>query len=168
MGKHQLFSELKSLGANFKSAKFIIPDHFSSAEDYNAFLLNLPMKNSNPDPLLLSRYWNNRLVTSTFEFALVKEPDVLENLTSIKTSTSGHDDINISMLLRALPVILPYITHIINTCIGYNTVPHSWKQSILIPIPRNSKPAEYKDLRHISLLPIFSKILEKVMASQLL
>ncbi len=71
------------------------------------------------------------------------------------------------MLQLASPVIVPYITHLINMCIEDNTYPELWKNAIGIPLPKVNKPNSMTDLRLISILPTISKILEKVLYKQL-
>lgn len=86
----------------------------------------LKVTSVNQSLYLISRYLNNGLVTSVYEFALVIESDVLENCTSMKTTASGYNNISSFMLLHNIAAILPYITYIIDTCIGCNTVSYIW------------------------------------------
>ena len=59
------------------------------------------------------------------------------------------------------------LINIINTILE-NKFPDLWKKAIIVPIPKILNPNDLKDLRPISILPAFSKILEKHIYHQIL
>ena len=71
------------------------------------------------------------------------------------------------MLRDALPVIAPYLTCIINTCIVTGVFPTAWKHSLVTPIHKSGASHDLGNYRPISLLSVLSKIIEKVIATQL-
>ena len=71
--------------------------------------------------------------------------------------SSGHDNISTKLIKETIENILHPITHIINQSIYAGIVP---KQ--VIPIHKNSDPSILKHYRPVSLLPVFSKLLEKI------
>lgn len=71
------------------------------------------------------------------------------------------------MIKLCLPFLLPFITHAINYCLTSSTFPNCLKKADVLPVAKIRNPSHFKDLRPISLLPIFSKIIEKVVADQL-
>ena len=71
------------------------------------------------------------------------------------------------MILFCCPLIIPYLTNIVNCCIEKKYFPTSWKIANIMPLPKTKKPVEYKDLRPISILPILSKLIEKVLNMQI-
>ena len=83
------------------------------------------------------------------------------------TKSTGHDQINLQHIKESLMVTIPYITLIINTSIVTNVFPKSWKHSIIIPIHKSGDIEVPTNFRPINLLPILSKILEKVISTQL-
>ena len=64
-------------------------------------------------------------------------------------------------------VTIPYIALIINTSIVTKAFPKPWNHSIIIPIHKSGDIEEPANFRPINLLPILSKILEKVISTQL-
>ncbi len=83
------------------------------------------------------------------------------------TSSCGSDNIPLRFIKESLPAIITYLTCIINTSIVTGIFPERWKHAIVVPIFKTGDVMEPKDYRPISLLPIISKVLEKVVASQL-
>ncbi|KAI4454230.1 reverse transcriptase (rna-dependent dna polymerase) [Holotrichia oblita] len=73
-----------------------------------------------------------------------------------------RSQVNGVMLMHCCPEILPYLTHVINECLLQNTFPNAWKTGVVTPIPKNSNPQDYTDM-----LPVMSKLLEKIMNHQL-
>jgi hypothetical protein len=65
------------------------------------------------------------------------------------------------------PYVLPIITHLINYCIEFGVFPDSWKEAVIIPLPKKFRLLELKDLRPISIFPVISKIFEKAIALQI-
>jgi hypothetical protein len=65
------------------------------------------------------------------------------------------------------PLILSPLTHIINLSISKSVFPDVWKKALVIPIFKGGDPSLPGNYRPISLLPALSKILEKILASQI-
>ena len=59
------------------------------------------------------------------------------------------------------------ITFIINNFIKINQFPDIWKLAKIKPIPKMQKPVELKDYRPVSILPILSKVYERVALEQI-
>jgi hypothetical protein len=102
-----------------------------------------------------------------FEFATISEFDILKAIKSIKTSACGYDNISIHTLKLTLPYCLTPLVHIINCSLLSGVFPSKWKCALIKPIPKKAKPIVFSDFRPISLLPILSKIIEKIVRIQL-
>ncbi len=55
---------------------------------------------------------------------------------------------------------------IINFSLSSNTFPEAWRKANVIPVPKCESPNDLNSFRPISLLPTLSKIIEKVVAQQ--
>ena len=84
------------------------------------------------------------------------------------TKAFGSDGIAFKFIQESLPIITFYIMVIINTSIVTHVFPHQWKHPHILPFHKNGDKDEVSNYRPISLLPILSKILEKVIANQLM
>lgn len=164
-GTNKIWKDLSLL--NLRKQNKAIPDHLKDVDAINNYykscIPSLPI-NSN----LINHYKDNiKAGVEPFKFSTVSEDDIKIILYNIKTNATGYDGLNIKMLLFSCPLILPYITHIINTCLTENIFPDCWKQALVIPMPKCSDPKEFKDLRPISILPAMSKVLERVVDMQI-
>ncbi len=83
------------------------------------------------------------------------------------TSSYGSDDIPLRFLRDSLPEMIQFLTCIFNTSIVTGTFPSLWKHAIVVPIFKAGDANEPKNYRPVSLLPIVSKVLERVIAKQL-
>lgn len=164
----RLWSELRALKIG-KRQSGGIPSHLMSANDINSAFVN-----SVPDVLGgaagdFSMYAAGARdgISSTFSFRPVDSVTVYKLLLSIKSRAVASDGISAAMLRLLVPHVLPYLSHLVNSCIYEGVFPESWKSSVVIPIPKKSKVLSFDDLRPISILPVMSKILEKIMYEQI-
>lgn len=162
-----LWKDLKDLNIYNKSTNTDIPDGLHDADKINQYFVS-SQNLDEPDTDILNFYKNTvRTDVETFNFKLTTNEDVLKFLHSIKTKVTGCDNLNINMILYCCPYIVPYLTHIINSCIEKNYFPTCWKVAHVIPLPKVKNPSELKDLRPISILPVLSKLIEKILNAQI-
>lgn len=102
-----------------------------------------------------------------FVFRHTDVNEVCAKIFEIQTNAAGCDEIPISLVKLLCPYILPLLTHLINNIIDTKTFPTIWKKGIVTPIPKSANPSQPKDFRPISVLPAVSKVLEKVLLSQI-
>nr|CAI5860341.1 unnamed protein product [Callosobruchus analis] len=103
-----------------------------------------------------------------FNFSLVSESIVIEAVNKIKSNSCGVDGVTLQMVKLCLPVISIYLTHIVNCCLESGYFPEQWRKARVIPLPKTANPTSYDQLRPVSLLPVLSKILERVAYDQIL
>lgn len=106
---------------------------------------------------------------NTFYFSPVTEQEVqreIENL-PVKNSTD-IDGLNSKIIKHIAINIIKPLTYIINKSIETTTVPDSMKVAKVTPIYKKGDPTLAGNYRPISILPIFSKILEKLVNRQIL
>ena len=121
------------------------------------------------DGAQIDKYWNSTFndIPATFCLNMVDEVTVYNLIMRIKSRAVGCDRVSMQMLKLLLPQALPYVTHIINSCIECEFFPSEWKDATVLPLPKVENPVSYKDLRPISILPSLSKVLEKIIDGQL-
>jgi len=81
---------------------------------------------------------------------------------SSNADKAGHDGISGKMLKNTAISIAPSVTKLFNQSISTGKIPHKWKLSSIVPIPKSSvKTNNSYNYRPISLLPVISKLLER-------
>jgi hypothetical protein len=96
------------------------------------------------------------------------EDFVAKCISSLKPNkATGLDKISARLLKDAAPVIISSLTHLLNLSIINKTVPKIWKSARLTPLHKAGAKDDPSNFRPISILPSISKILERVIHSQL-
>ena len=95
------------------------------------------------------------------------ETVILTFKTLNETNAVGKDDIPYRFVRDSFPVIAFYLTVIINTSIVTGAYPRLWKHGNLVPGHKSGDVEDPSNYRPISILCVLSKLLEKVIANQL-
>ena len=109
-----------------------------------------------------------KAVRPSFSFTEVSESQVIKMVNSIKTNACGVDCISALFLKLVIEYSVYAFTNIINTSILYKKFPTRWKNALVKPLPKINNPICVSDYRPISLLPAFSKVVEKLIAKQMI
>ena len=80
---------------------------------------------------------------------------------------TGLDSISVRLFKEAGPVIIPSLSHAINVSIASGYFPDKWKIFKIFSLYKEDIKSEPNNYRPISILPIVSKIIEKVIFYQL-
>ena len=81
--------------------------------------------------------------------------------------SSGFDNIPVKFIKPVAEEITSPIVNIINSSVDKEIFPDSWKVARVCPVPKIDNPINKRDFRPISILPVLSKIYEKVILKQL-
>lgn len=101
-------------------------------------------------------------------FSTVTEDQVNKVISEINSKSVGSNGISIQINKAVSHFATGSITHLMKECIVYSVFPHSWKLSTIWPLPKVANPKRVDELKPISILPAFSKILEKFVNCQIL
>lgn len=83
-------------------------------------------------------------------------------------SAAGIDGVSTAAVKSIKDTIVAPLTHIINLSISSGTFPHDWKLALVTPIHKSGNKKCPENYRPISLLGVFSKVLEKIVNKQLI
>ena len=78
----------------------------------------------------------------------------------------GLDGISCRLLKEAAPIVAPSLTHIINLSITTGIFPDEWKLARVSPIYKEGVKSDPNNYRPISVLPVISKLIERVVFDQ--
>ena len=81
---------------------------------------------------------------------------------------AGPDKIPISIIKQSINTIAEPLTHIINLSITHSIVPNEMKNARVIPLYKADDRAVFTNYRPVSILPSFSKFLERIIYNRLL
>ena len=105
----------------------------------------------------------------TLSFSHTNTNQVLSIINKLRPEcATGADLIPAKYLKLSAHIIAPHLTNIINTSLDLNIFPDAWKVSRIAPVPKVDCPTSMDDYRPISILPILSKIFEKIIITQLI
>ena len=101
-------------------------------------------------------------VRNSLNFSYVTPHSVCKQIQSLcSANATGSDQIGARLLkTTAPPRYLTPLCYIINMSMEFGTVPKEWKHARVIPLYKDGKCDEASHYRPISVLPIFSKIME--------
>ena len=119
------------------------------------------------NPLLSGEYEVNKDKTK-FNFKTIEVKDIRDAFAKVKTTMSfGNDNISSYFLKLALPYTGNSLAFMFNTSIETSQFPSSWKVARITPIFKDVDKTEKSNYRPISVLPVISKLFEKLVFNQL-
>ena len=111
---------------------------------------------------------DNTVGSNNFQFSNITVDEIIDELNNIpQNKASGLDNISSKLLKYAANAIAPVLCKIFNMCLQQGTFPDELKSARVIPIYKNGNKDELSNYRPISILPICSKIIEKIVHNQL-
>ena len=113
-------------------------------------------------------YYNKiELPDNPFGFSHVHESQIMNILAKFYTNkAAGIDGLSDTFLKDGAKILSKPITALINLSISVSAFPESCKVAKLKPLFKKGSKLEPKNFRPISLLPLISKVLEKVIHDQ--
>jgi hypothetical protein len=101
-------------------------------------------------------------------FKIVSDNDVLKPLSGLsKYKATGIDKVSGKMLKAAAPAIAQSLPYIFNSSIKTCHFPNDWKIARVIPLFKKGERRLPENYRPILILPVISKIMERILYNQL-
>ena len=114
-------------------------------------------------PCRLPRVGACSLILSPIDLA-----SLYHTIASMRNSPAhAGDGICIRVIKTVLPAIGDVILHIVNSSLTLSEFPDSWKHSIIRPIHKTGDPTDPSNFRPIAIIPVISKVVERVVQKQL-
>ena len=146
-----------------------ITDKNEIVEQFNKYFtnigssLNSKLPKTGEDPIQHIKH-----NTASF-FCAPTDPTEIINIVKSGNSSksSGVDNIDPYVVQKIIPQIANQLAHIFNKSLQTGIVPDKLKIAKVIPLYKNDNPEQFKNYRPISILPCFSKIIERIMYNRL-
>ena len=157
-----------------KSSKSSIPDVmklegqklFSAkekADGFNHFFTSVFTSDTSSSPL----FTPSSSASNSLDSLNVSESDVQSLLSNLSPSkATGPDGIPAYLLKRCSEVIAPSLTALFELSLQQGVFPSEWKAANVMPIPKKGDTHEVTNYRPVSLLSQVSKVLERLIFSQ--
>ena len=149
-------------------------DSYAIANAFASFFKNIIVSLKAKTIPLIDFVWKmptniSKRTDSIFKFHPVTSSEVECLLKAIKKSkATGIDDLPPRLLKDSAPIISVPLTHIINMSLGSGVFPREWKSAKIMPIHKTGSMSSFDNYRPISILPVISKIAEKIVHKQLI
>ena len=103
-------------------------------------------------------------------FNPISDDDLKKIILSCKPTTCELDPMPTSLLIECIDEVLPAISYVINHSLSSGVVPSIFKRAVVKPLLKKPflNQNELKNYRPVSNLPFLSKVLERIVLSQLL
>ena len=157
---------------SLKADSIIIFDSKEIANSMNQFFCTVGEKLSNDipetvNPLLTDEYIVNPK-NAPFSFIPVAPKQLIETMGKFKTSLgSGLDGISSFCLKVGMPVLAGSLSQLFNMSMSLGLFPDDWKIARVAPIYKDGSEDETSNYRPISVLPVISRLFEKLVYNQL-
>ena len=126
-------------------------------------ILNSKLPKTEEDPTQHIKHY-----TESFFCAPTDPTEIINIVKSANSSkSSGVDNIDPYVVQKIIPHIANQLAHIFNKSLQTGIVPDKLKIAKVIPLYKNDNPELFKNYRPISILPCFSKIIERIMYNRL-
>ena len=143
-----------------------VSDRHKLADSFNDFFSNIGHNISQNIPNSKNEfadYLPQNALNSIF-LEPVDHAYILKIVKTLKPKlSSGHDGISTKLLKDTIDCITLPLTHIINRSLNSGIFPSQMKTAKVIPVFKSTDQTNINNYRPISLLPAFSKLLEKIM-----
>ena len=165
---HDKFSNI-SLNDNQIIENDFITNPSDIVNKFNSYFTNVGsvLSSKIPQSNISCLYFMGQRNPNIFSFEAVKEIEVSSLIRDLDDSAAGCDDLSSKVIKLGLDYILKPLTHIINCSLITGIVPSKLKIARVTPIFKNGSKHLFSNYRPISVLPVLSKVLEKIVHVQI-
>lgn len=140
------------------------------ADSFNEYFVDVgpslaakvPQSNSTPEHYLHGNY------SQSIFLAPVTQTEVMNCVMKLKSSSApGQDSLKSEIVKTVAPELAAPLAHVINLCFETGIVPQQMKMGLVTPVHKGGDPSQFRNYRPISVLPVFSKVFERILHDRL-
>lgn len=155
----------QSTPSSFKINDSVVSNMNDITNSFNTYFTNIgktlakKIPRTSIDPL---SYIPNRCPHSIV-IQPVTQDEVINIIRSLKDSSAGYDSILANIVKKTFHLYISPLTHVLNLSLTQGFFPDAMKIARIVPLHKTGDPMLIKNYRPVSVLPLISKILEKLM-----
>jgi Reverse transcriptase (RNA-dependent DNA polymerase) len=144
---------------------------------FNNFFISIPSElekgnpsscNHDPDAITILKT-NVQSNIHTMFMNPTSQQEIKSITLNLKTKTTQDiNELSVKVIKRCINYLLTPLEDVFNSSLQSGIFPKLMKQALVIPIYKKGQKSQLNNYRPISILPVFSKILEKIVANRLL
>ena len=141
------------------------------AEGFNSFFVDVGPRLANeiPESEKSFQEFLGDPINQNFIFQNINSEIIYSTLSKLKPKNSaGHDNISTKLLIQIMPCIISPVVHLFNLSFKTGFIPKDYKSAKVIPIYKAGEKNRFDNYRPISILNAFSKLMEKIVACQMM
>ena len=152
----------------FRIKNKMCTDKRTIAQSFNNYFLNVgpslaeKIPNSNENP---NQYIKNN--SNSMYVRDVTQAEILIIMKNFKDSSPGYDDVCPKYIKEASTHLVGILQYIFQLSLSQGVFPKELKTAKVIPLHKNSDISAISNYRPISILPAFSKVLERIMFNRI-
>ena len=147
-----------------------ITDPKENSGVFNDFFVNVGLRSNENIPTIPATHFSDFLLLpnpkSIYIHPITSE-EILFLIGKLKNNYPGHYEIPAMVVKAVATLICEPLASILNNCICTGTVPCKLKMAKVTPVSKGGNNLDVNNNRPISVLPVFSKILEKAIFNRL-
>ena len=159
-----------NLPNQFKFGEVLTSDKSVIAHKFNSFFVNIgndlskkcPNVNINPVSFLKTS------TPCSMYLEKSNKSEIEKIIKSLKIASAGCDDIHAKILKSTYHLILDPLEHVINLSLEQGIFPDEMKIAKIIPLHKSGDTMNITNYRPVSVLPVFSKIFERLVYNRLI
>ena len=159
-----------SIKSRFKINGKITSDKNAISNGFNSFFVNigpeLAKKIPQADKIPVD-FLQNRIADSMFVIPALEE-EIISTIKNHKLSSPGWDEVSPIVMKATYNSVIKPLTHVLNMSLNRGVFPLELKIAKVIPLFKSGDIMDLSNYRPVSVLPLFSKVLERLMYTRLL
>ena len=163
-------NQSRACSSKFNINGSCVTDKSKIANGFNSYFVNIGPTLANDIPESKKSPIDNMGERNKFSFFVnpTSEAEVTSVIKALKNSAPGYDSISAVAIKNTIGAFISPLTHIMNLSLSSGVFPHELKTARVIPLFKSGDPMMLSNYRPVSVLPFFSKVLERLMYNRLI
>ena len=109
-----------------------------------------------------------KYTAAAYDSDIISEWRVFNILDGLRATATGVDQLPAWFLRLGAPVFCTPLARLFNLSLANSVIPLQWKQALICPVPKVATPTNHSDFRPISITPVLTRIMERIVVKEFL